>query len=69
MVLIRDPNKEDRQTEEILEASWRPLGSHVGPLEALKAKMLIFPWFYNGLAAQVARHPRKQASEPEPWRD
>ena len=52
----------------VLEASWRRLGSHVGPLEALKAKMLIFHWFYNGLAAQLLRHGRQQPGGPEPWR-
>ena len=52
----------------VLEASWRRLGSHVGPLEALKAKMMIFLWFYKGLAAQLPRHGRQRGSEPEPWR-
>ena len=42
----------------ILEASWRSLGNHIGPLEALKAKMLIFQMFYKGLAGQLARHHR-----------
>ena len=28
----------------VLEASWRRLGSHVGTLEALKAKIMIFHW-------------------------
>ena len=52
----------------ILEASWRSLGNHIGPLEALKAKMLIFHWFYKGLAAQVPWHGCQQGSGPEPWR-
>ena len=52
----------------ILEASWRSLGNHIGPLEALKAKMLIFHCFYKGLAAQLPRHDRQRLSEPEPWR-
>ena len=30
--------------------------------------MLIFHWFYNGLAAQLPRHVRQQPSGPEPWR-
>ena len=52
----------------ILEASWRSLGNHVGPLEALKAILLIFQRFYNGLAAHLPRENRQNSSEPEPWR-
>ena len=55
-------------SQSILEASWRSLGNHVGPLEALVAKMLIFHWFYKGLAAQLPRHVRQQHRGPEPWR-
>ena len=54
--------------EVFLEASWHPLRRHVGPLEALKANMLIFSWFHKGLAAQVPWVNRHKCSEPEPWR-
>ena len=44
------------------------LGRHVGSLEALKAKMLIFHWFYKVLAAQLVRHVCQQHRKPKPWR-
>jgi hypothetical protein len=36
--------------------------------ERPRAILLIFHWFYKGLAAQVSRHHRQELSEPEPWR-
>ena len=52
----------------LLGRSWGALGRHGGPLEGLMAEILIFHWFYNGLAAQLPWHGRQVPSEPEPWR-
>ena len=52
----------------VLGRSWGALVRHDGPLEGQMAKMLIFHWFYKGLAAQLPRHVRQQHRGPEPWR-
>lgn len=44
------------------------LGMVLGMLGRSGAKMLIFHRFYNGLAAQLARHRRQQHRGPETWR-
>ena len=55
--------------------SWGILGTVLGGLRAVLeilgrsgAKMLIFHWFRNGLAAHLARHNRQRGSGPKPWR-
>ena len=48
----------------ILEVSWCPLAKHVGTLEALKANMLIFQWFYEVLAGHLPWGNRQTSSDP-----
>ena len=36
--------------------------------KAAGANMLIFRWFYKGLAGHLVRGNRQQPREPEPWR-
>ena len=52
----------------VLEACWRPLGKHIDPFEALKAKRNIFHLCFKGLAGHLGRGNRQRISELEPWR-
>ena len=68
----RAPQERPRGLQDQPTASLeRPRGPQDQPRglqERPRAILLIFHWFYQGLAAQLPRHVRQHHRGPEPWR-